>query len=386
MQIAFLPLFVYTICGGDSVDNLLKTPLYPEHVAAGGRIVDFGGWALPVQYSGILNEVEAVRKKAGLFDVSHMGEIWVTGPQAISWLDAMVTNDVSKMVDSQIIYTFLCYPDGGVVDDLLIYRYGQEKFLLVVNASNTQKDWEWLESHKKPGVQLENASPDTAQLAIQGPLALAILQKLTDYDLAGMGYFQFADPVAIDGVPALVSRTGYTGEDGFEIYCRPQDATGLWQKLMAVGQEQGLIPCGLGSRDTLRFEAGLPLYGHEISQEISPLEAKLGYFVKLKKPGDFIGKAALVALKEKGLPRKLVGLRLVEKGVARAEYPVFSPEGEEVGFVTTGSYSPTIDANIANALVKPEFSQEGATLLVGVRKRRLEAKVARLPFYKREEK
>lgn len=368
------------------MDNMLKTPLYPEHIAAGGKIVDFGGWALPVQYSGILTEVEAVRKRAGLFDVSHMGEIWVTGPKAISWLDSMVTNDVSKMVDKQIIYTFLCYPEGGVVDDLLIYRYGPEKFLLVVNASNTAKDWDWLVSHKEPGIQLENASADTAQLAIQGPLALSILGKLTDYNLGNMGYFQFEDPVVIGGVSALVSRTGYTGEDGFEIYCQPGDAAGLWRGLLAAGKEEGLLPCGLGSRDTLRFEAGLPLYGHEISQEITPLEAKLGYFVKLKKPGEFIGKAALLALKEKGLPRQLVGLVLVDKGVARADYPIFNEAGDEVGHITTGSYSPTIDANIANALVQPPFSQVGATLFVGVRKRRLEAKVTKLPLYKREER
>lgn len=368
------------------MENLLKTPLYQEHVAAGGKIVDFGGWALPVQYSGILDEVAAVRKRAGLFDVSHMGEIMVEGPKAQEWLDSLVTNDVSKMVDKQIIYTFLCYPDGGVVDDLLIYRYGPEKYLLVVNAANTAKDWEWLKSHEAAGAALKNISADTAQLAIQGPLATEILQTLTDYPLAAMNYFYFADPVEIAGVPALVSRTGYTGEDGFEIYCAPAAAPELWRKIMAAGQPQGILPCGLGSRDTLRFEAGLPLYGHEISQTITPLEAKLGYFVKLKKPGDFIGKAALAALKEQGLPRQLVGLVMVDKGVPRAQYPVYDAAGAEVGFITTGSFSPTLAINIANALVAPEYRQEGTALWVGVRQRRLAAKVSKLPFYQREVK
>ena len=368
------------------MDNLSKTPLYQEHVVAGGKIVDFGGWALPVQYSGIIDEVEAVRKKAGLFDVSHMGEIVVEGPQAMAWLDSMVTNAVSKMVDNQIIYTFLCYPEGGVVDDLLIYRYGPEKYLLVVNAANTDKDWEWLNAHRKTGAELKNLSSDTAQLAIQGPKALEILQKLTDFELREMGYFQFADPVDIAGKATMISRTGYTGEDGFEIYCSPGDAVYLWREILAAGGEQGIIPCGLGSRDTLRFEAGLPLYGHEISQEITPLEARLGFFVKLKKPMDFIGKGALIALKEKGLPRRLVGLAMVDRGVPRAEYPVYSQGGVEVGFVTTGSFSPTLGLNIANALVSPEYSQVGTPLWVGVRKRRLEAKVAELPFYQREDK
>lgn len=382
----FLFFFVYTINGGERVDNLLKTPLYQEHEAAGGKIVDFGGWALPVQYSGILDEVEAVRKRAGLFDVSHMGEISVEGPQALAWLDTMVTNDVSKMVDNQVIYTFMCYPHGGVVDDLLIYRYGPEKFLLVVNAANTAKDWDWLVSHQAPGAELKNLSAATAQLAIQGPLAEEILLELTDFRLGEMGFFRFADPVEVAGVPALVSRTGYTGEDGFEIYCRPEDAVKLWREILAAGREQGIIPCGLGSRDTLRFEANLPLYGHEISQEITPLEARLGFFVKLKKQADFIGKTALLALKEQGLPRQLVGLTMVDKGIPRAGYPVFNAQGEEVGFVTTGSFSPTVNANIANALVARDYLQEGTALWVGVRKRRLEAKVTKLPFYHREAK
>lgn len=366
------------------MEGLMKTPLYEEHVAAGGKIVDFGGWALPVQYSGILEEIDAVRKRAGLFDVSHMGEITVDGPDASAWIDGMVTNDVSKMADNQVIYTIMCYPDGGVVDDLLVYRYNAEKFLLVVNASNTDKDWKWLLSHKADGVTLKNVSAQTAQLALQGPRSQEILQKLTALNLDEIGFFRFADSLDVGGVKALVSRTGYTGEDGFEIYSAPADAAKVWQALMAAGKDLGLIPCGLGSRDTLRFEANLPLYGHEISQEITPLEAKLGFFVKLKKQADFIGKGALIAQKEKGLSRRLVGLTMIDKGIPRAEYPVFNGEGKEVGFITTGSFSPTVNANIANALVDTDYLEEGTPLWVGVRQRRLEARVTKLPFYKRE--
>jgi len=368
------------------MENLKKTPLYQVHVDAGGKMVDFGGWALPVQYSGILDEVDAVRNRVGLFDVSHMGEIYVEGKNALDWLNGMMTNNVTKLVDNQVMYTFMCYPNGGVVDDLLIYRYGPEKFLLIVNASNTEKDWQWLVNHKDSGVELHNTSEETAQLALQGPLAQKVLQKLTDYNLADIGFFRFADPVTISGVKVLVSRTGYTGEDGFEIYCNPEDATRLWQEIMTVGKEAGIAPCGLGSRDTLRFEANLPLYGHEISQEITPLEAKLGFFVKLKKKADFIGKEALKNLKEKGLSRSLVGLTMVDRGIPRAEYPIFDADGKEVGVITTGSYSPTVDANIANALVDTKYLEEGTPLWVGVRKRRLEARVTKLPFYKREAK
>lgn len=366
------------------MDNLKKTPLYARHQAAGGKIVDFGGWALPVQYSGILDEIHAVRNKAGLFDVSHMGEIMVTGAEALDWLQYIVTNNVAKLVDGQVMYTLMCYPDGGVVDDLLVYRYGPQKFLLVVNASNTAKDWEWLNQHKKGDVKLENISEATAQLAIQGPFAQDILQKLTGTNLAGIGFFRFQAQVEVAGTACLVSRTGYTGEDGFEIYCPSAAAPKIWDEIIAAGGED-LLPCGLGSRDTLRFEANLPLYGQEISRDITPLEARLGFFVKLKK-GDFIGREALARQKEEGLHRRLVGLTMVDRGVPRTGYPVFNAEGEEVGHVTTGSYSPTLEQNIANALVSNQYTEEGSKLWVGVRKRRLEARVTKLPFYKREGK
>lgn len=366
------------------MDNLKRTPLFEKHQQAGGKIVDFGGWALPVQYSSILEETAAVRKRAGLFDVSHMGEVLVSGSAALDWLQYMVTNNVAKLADNQVMYTFMCYPDGGVVDDLLIYRYRQDKYLLVINAGNSAKDWEWLNQHRKGDVKLENLSDRTAQLAIQGPLAEEILQTLTDTDLAEIGFFRFRDQLRVAGSPCLISRTGYTGEDGFELYFLPDDAGKLWDEIIAAGGKE-LLPCGLGSRDTLRFEANLPLYGHEISRDITPLEAGLGFFVKFKK-GDYIGREKLAQQKAAGPSRRLVGLTMVERGIPRSDYPVFNQAGEEVGHVTTGSFSPTLNQNIANALVRAGHTEIGSKLWVGVRKRRLEARVTKLPFYKREGK
>ncbi|MTI94911.1 MAG: glycine cleavage system aminomethyltransferase GcvT [Firmicutes bacterium] len=368
------------------MENLNKTPLYQQHVDAGGKIVDFGGWALPVQYSGILEEIDAVRNRAGLFDVSHMGEIVVGGEKALDWLQSMLTNDIGRLVDGQVMYTLMCYPDGGVVDDLLVYRFNAQKFLLVVNAANAEKDWLWLQQHCWQGIQLENTSDTTAQLALQGPEAEAILQKITDIPLDQLGFFRFVHEANVAGRSCLISRTGYTGEDGFEIYCRPDVAAPLWEAIMEAGKDKGLLPAGLGSRDTLRFEANLPLYGHEISPEISPLEAGLGFFVKLKKEADYIGKQALIAQKEAGLKRRLRGLEMLDRGIPRAEYPVYNEAGDQIGVITTGSFSPTVGKNIANALMDTSYIEEGTTVLVGVRNRRLKAKVVKLPFYKREAK
>jgi aminomethyltransferase len=378
----------YNIGGGGKLENLKHTPLFDQHLKAGGKIVDFGGWALPVQYSGILEEIAAVRQRAGLFDVSHMGEIMVRGERSLEFLQRLLTNDISKLVDGQVMYTLMCYNTGGVVDDLLVYRFGAEKFLLVVNAANTEKDWLWLLEQNHEGVELENISAATAQLALQGPRAQGILQKLAGLDLWEIGFFRFKDHLEVAGHKCLVSRTGYTGEDGFEIYCQPEAVVSLWEAILEAGKEEGLLPGGLGSRDTLRFEANLPLYGHEISPEITPLEAGLGFFVRLKKDVDFLGKIAMLRQKEKGLPRKLVGLTMLDRGIPRAEYPLFSQAagGEEVGFVTTGSYSPTVEKNIANALVKAEYLEPGTILWVGIRNRRLKAEVTKLPFYKREDK
>lgn len=360
-----------------------KTPLYETHVRFGGKIVEFGGWLLPVQYSGILEEHRAVREKAGLFDVSHMGEVKVSGRDALAFLQKLVTNDVAKIADGQVQYTPMCYPDGGTVDDLLIYKKNGEDYLLVINAANIQKDWSWMQENKDGyDVSLENLSAEMAELALQGPAAQAILAQLTDFPLAEINYYWFTDKAKIAGKPVLLSRTGYTGEDGFEIYCSPAEAEFLWNTLMEAGKPYGLLPAGLGCRDTLRFEAGLPLYGHELSAEITPLEAGLPRFVKLEK-GIFNGSEALARQKEAGLKRKVVGLVVTGRGIARAEYPVLAG-GRRIGTVTTGSYAPTLDKNIGMALVETGYAQLGQQLEIEIRGKNVSAEVIAKPFYKRK--
>ncbi|MFB5678682.1 glycine cleavage system aminomethyltransferase GcvT [Paenibacillus terreus] len=362
---------------------LKRTPLYPLYAGNPGvRCIDFGGWELPVQFSGIQKEHEAVRERAGLFDVSHMGEFNVTGAEAESFLQRVTTNDVSRLEDGQAQYTLMCYPDGGVVDDLLVYKRGRHSYMLVVNASNIEKDWEWLLQHKPADVQMENVSDQTALLALQGPAAAEILSGAVDSDVTSLGPFRFVQHASLFGASsALISRTGYTGEDGFEIYCRAEDAPLIWQGLMKAGEAHGLVPAGLGARDTLRFEAKLPLYGQELSPTISPLEAGLGFFVKLDK-GAFIGQEALLAQKEQGPSRKLVGLEMVDRGIPRSHYPVFA-ESEQIGEVTTGTQSPTLKRNLGLALIDSRFAQLGTQVEVEIRGKRLKAEVIKAPFYKR---
>jgi aminomethyltransferase len=365
--------------------GIQQTPLYETHLAYGGKMVEFGGWLLPVQYSGILEEHRAVRERAGLFDVSHMGEVSVQGAGALDYLNHLVTNDVSRLVVNQVQYSPMCYPTGGTVDDLLIYMYSDTHYLLVINAANIDKDWSWLqESRAGFAVELENCSNQMAQLALQGPAAERILAQLTDLPLAELNYYWFIPEVWIAGKKTLLSRTGYTGEDGFEIYCQPEAAAYLWNELMAAGKAEGLLPAGLGCRDTLRFESCLPLYGHELSEVISPLEAGLARFVKLDKP-EFSGKKALADQKIQGLERKVVGLELTERGIARAGYPVIA-DGRVIGSVTTGSYAPTLGKNVGLALVEARFSQVGQKLAVEIRGKNIAAEVIGKPFYKREEK
>lgn len=365
------------------MENLKKTPLFSMHEKYGGKIIDFGGWALPVQFAGIIEEHRAVRQRAGVFDVSHMGEIDVRGPQALDLVQKLITNDASKLDIDQVLYTPMCYPEGGIVDDLLVYRLAGDHFFLVVNASNTAKDFDWIQKVAADfsGARVENLSDSTAQLALQGPLAEGILQKLTDIDLSTIAYYHCRQGVSVAGCRCLVSRTGYTGEDGFEIYCRPEDAMTLWEAILDAGSDEGAVPAGLGARDTLRFEARLPLYGHEINQDITPLEAGLGIFVKLDKP-DFIGKEALVRQKEEGLRRKLVGFEMVERGIPRQGYPI-ARDGAEVGFVTTGSFSPTLEKNIGLGFVPAELSKVGTELEVMIRGKGVKAQVVRTPFYQR---
>lgn len=365
--------------------DLKRTPLFDVYKEHGAKTIDFGGWDLPVQFSSIKEEHEAVRGMAGLFDVSHMGEIEVTGTDSLAFLQKTMTNDVALLKDGGAQYTAMCYEDGGTVDDLLIYKKSDSHYLLVVNASNIEKDYDWLKSHKFGDAQLHNVSSDIAQLAIQGPKAEAILQQLTETDLSEIKFFKFKDNVVINDVKALVSRTGYTGEDGFEIYCPSSEAPSLWNAILKAGKNEGILPCGLGARDTLRFEANLPLYGQELTKDITPIEAGIGFAVKPNKEADFIGKNVLKEQKENGTARKLVGIEMIDKGIPRHGYEVFHGD-EQIGEVTTGTQSPTLKKNIGWALLKKEFAEPGSEVSVQVRKKRLKAVVVSTPFYKRPKK
>lgn len=365
------------------MSQLKRTPLFEVYKDYGAKTIDFGGWDLPVQFSSIKEEHEAVRTKAGLFDVSHMGEIEVKGTNSLKYLQKMMTNDISKLKNSGAQYTAMCYENGGTVDDLLVYKIEDDHYLLVVNASNIEKDFNWLQDHAEGNVELKNLSEDMAQLAIQGPLAEKVLQKLAGTNLSDIGFFKFQQDVDLNGKKALVSRTGYTGEDGFEVYCDAQDAVALWIEILEAGKEEGVLPCGLGARDTLRFEANLALYGQELSPEITPLEAGIGFAVKVNKEADFIGKEVLKNQKENGVPRKLAGIEMIDRGIPRHGYPVYKGE-ELIGEVTTGTQSPTLKKNIGLVLIKKEHAEPGTDLEVEIRGKRLKAKIAATPFYKRE--
>jgi aminomethyltransferase len=363
--------------------ELKRTPLFEIYKEYGGKTIDFGGWELPVQFSSIKEEHEAVRTRAGLFDVSHMGELEVKGADSLNYLQKMMTNDISKIKDGGAQYTAMCYENGGTVDDLLVYKIADNHYLLVVNAYNIDKDYKWLETHLEGDVSLANLSEQTAQLALQGPRAEKVLQTLVSTDLSKIGFFKFQQEVSINGKKALVSRTGYTGEDGFEIYCDSADAVQLWKAILDAGKEEGVIPCGLGARDTLRFEANLALYGQELSPEISPLEAGIGFAVKLNKETNFLGKAALLTQKETGLPRKIVGIEMIDRGIPRHGYPVYKGE-KLIGVVTTGTQSPTLKKNVGLALIASEFTGLETEVEVEIRGKHLKAKVVPTPFYKRE--
>ncbi|MEK3853178.1 glycine cleavage system aminomethyltransferase GcvT [Cytobacillus sp. FSL H8-0458] len=365
------------------MSKLKRTPLFEVYKDYGAKTIDFGGWDLPVQFSSIKEEHEAVRTKAGLFDVSHMGEIEVKGTDSLKYLQKMMTNDISKLKNSGAQYTAMCYENGGTVDDLLVYKIEDDHYLLVVNASNIEKDFNWLQDHAEGNVELKNLSEDMAQLAIQGPLAEKVLQKLAGTNLSDIGFFKFQQDVDLNGKKALVSRTGYTGEDGFEVYCDAKDAAVLWNEILEAGKEEGVRPCGLGARDTLRFEANLALYGQELSPDITPLEAGIGFAVKVNKEADFIGKEVLKKQKENGVPRKLAGIEMIDRGIPRHGYPVYKGE-ELIGEVTTGTQSPTLKKNIGLVLIKKEHAEPGTELEVEIRGKRLKAEIAATPFYKRE--
>lgn len=366
-------------------DSSLKhTPLYSVHVELGAKIVPFAGWNMPIQYAGLMQEHLAVRKSCGIFDVSHMGEVEITGKDAESFLQNLIPNDVTKLKDESVLYSPMCYENGGVVDDLLVYRMAQDRYMLCINASNTDKDFQWIvENSKAFDVDVANISDRTAQLAIQGPNAEALIQKLTDVSLKDIEYYHFKIG-KVDQVECIISRTGYTGEDGFELYFDTEKAEAMFRKVMEVGKEFDIEPIGLGARDTLRLEVAYPLYGNELSAESNPLEAGLGWTIKLDKD-NFVGKEPLAASKEKGLEKKLVGIKLLERGVPRSHYSV-TKDGKKIGEVTSGTFSPTLGLGIALALVDKEYSKVGESLNVEIRKQSVPAEVVKLPFVPRSVK
>jgi len=364
--------------------NLKRTPLYEAHKALGAKMVDFGGWEMPVQYSGIVAEHHAVRNEAGLFDVSHMGEFIVKGPDALKVLHELLTADFSKQEVGQCMYAIMCYPTGGAVDDLIVYKMDENEYMLVVNAGNKDKDFDWITEHMQGfDAKLVDLSDETGLVALQGPKSVEILQPLTDISLDSLKPYWFAKGKVL-GKDCLVSRTGYTGEEGFEVYCDAADTTLIWDGILQEG-EGVVLPAGLGARDSLRFEAKMPLYGHELDENITPLEAGLGRFVALDREDDFIGKDALKKLKAEGLPRMVRGFEMVGRGIARAEYPV-KKDGVVVGHVTSGMPAPTVGKNLGNVLIKKEFSEVGTEFDVEIRGKDIKAVIIKTPFLKKEAK
>lgn len=360
---------------------LKRTPLYEIHKGLGAKMVDFGGWEMPVEYSGIREEHRAVRERAGLFDVSHMGEFEVEGKDALAYLQRLTTNDVSKLETGRVQYSAMLTPQGAFVDDLLVYRRGENRYLLVVNAGNTPKDFAHAERiAKEYDVHLRDASDEYALLALQGPRAEEILAPLTDADLAPIPYYGFVEGM-VSGAPAIISRTGYTGEKGFELYVDPSDAPRLFRELLDAGRAQNVLPAGLGARDTLRLEAKMALYGHDIDDSVTPLEADLAWIVKMGK-GDFEGREALAKQKERGLTKKLAGFELIDRGIARQGYTTTSPSGH--GVVTSGIPSPTLGKSIGLAYLPAADTAIGTEFAVDLRGRPARARVVETPFYKRE--
>jgi aminomethyltransferase len=343
-------------------------------------MVDFGGWDMPVQYAGILEEHHAVRQRVGLFDVSHMGEVDVRGPEAVRLVDYVTTNYASRLKTGQIQYSGLLYEHGGFVDDILVHRVAEDHFFLCVNAGNQDKDFDHIRSHNRFDAEIEFSSERFAQLAIQGPHALGTLKKLTPVDLSTIDYYHFVDS-EVSGRPARIARTGYTGEDGFEIYIAPSEASRIWEAILEAGKEFGIQPCGLGARNTLRLEAKMALYGHEIDASTTPFEAGLGWIVKLEK-GEFVGREALMKQKEKGLSRKLVGFEMRGRGIGRDGYEVLINE-LPAGWVTSGGPSPSLNKNIGLCYLPADKAELGRTISVVIRNQPVEAITVATPFYKR---
>lgn len=361
-----------------------RTVFFSKHDKADAKIIDFGGFDMPVHYAGIKQEHKAVRERAGLFDVSHMGEFFVEGPESLSLIQKVTINDASKLSPGKAQYTAMCYEDGGIVDDLIVYMLAENNYMLVVNASNIQKDWDWINKNNDSGARLTNRSDSIALLALQGPESVKILQKLVDIDLSDIPFYSFktGSVAGEDGV--IISATGYTGEKGFELYIDTEraDPLAIWDQIFAAGEEFGLEPAGLGARDTLRLEMGFALYGNDITADTHPLEARMGWLTKLEK-GNFIGKDALIEIKEAGLSRKLMGLLIEEpRKVPRSGYTVHNSDGEEIGHVTSGTQSITLGKGIALAYVSLPYSEPGTKITVKIRKDLVPATVVKPPFIK----
>jgi aminomethyltransferase len=365
-----------------AAEALKRTPLHAVHVASGARMVPFGGWDMPVQYSGIIEEHRAVRTRAGLFDVSHMGEAELTGPGAIPLVQHLVTNDLGRIAIGQAMYTPMCTPEGGIIDDLLVYRLGDARLMLVVNAANTDADLAWIRSHLGPDAALRDVSAETALLALQGPRAPAILARLTREPVDLIKYYWCREGVEVAGRRAIVSRTGYTGEDGFELYVAAEDAPRLWEALLDAGGAEGLVPAGLGARDTLRLEAGLLLHGNDMDRTTTPMEVGLGWTVKLQK-GDFVGAGVLARQKAEGTARRLAGFVLGDRAIARHGFPILFDDGGHAGHVTSGTFGPTVEKSIGLGFVPPAHAAPGSRLAVEIRARAVPAAVVRTPFYTR---
>jgi aminomethyltransferase len=363
--------------------QLKKTALNETHRKHGGKMIDFGGWDMPVQYpAGTIEEHMAVRTAVGIFDVSHMGEIEIRGPQALELVQYLTTNDAARLSEGQAQYSALTYPEGTFVDDILVHRFAPDHYFFCVNAANTDKDFDWIRSHASGfDAEVINSSADYTQLAIQGPRALEVLQPLVDVDLGAIKYYHFTRGY-IDGAEAIIARTGYTGEDGFEIYFDPNESGRVWNRILESGKPHGILPCGLAARNTLRLEARMALYGNDIDDTTTVLEADLGWICKLNK-GEFIGRDPLLRQKEEGVKRKLIGFEVIDRGIARDHHPIFI-DGQEVGVVTSGGPAPFLKKNIGLAYLPIEYPAIGTMFEVDVRGRRLAAQVVQTPFYKRK--
>jgi len=362
---------------------LKKTSLFEIHKRLGAKIIEFGPWLMPLYYTSIIDEHNTVRNKVGLFDVSHMGEFSIRGKNALAFIQRLITNDTSHLSNNQALYTPMCNNKGTIIDDLLIYKFSDQHFMLIVNASNIEKDYRWIEEVARKfnkDIILRNISDETSLLALQGPKAEGILQKITDLDLSQIKYYWFKEE-KVTGVQAIVSRTGYTGEDGFEIYIKPEYASRVWSRLLEIGKEEGIRPVGLGARDTLRLECALLLYGNDMDETKTPLETNIARTVKFDKE-DFIGKEALLKQKEEGIKQRLVGFELLERGVPRHNYPILKDK-ERIGMVTSGSFSPTLRKGIGLGYVKTDQAKEGTEIQIQIREKSTKARIVKIPFYKR---